>query len=149
MANTKGSKEWFEAKAKARAALEARLSGQPEAAVVDTTVGHVEGPEGTWNTSGVELPVVLGAVRDVRPETRDAVSLEGLKELGVPVRTEADRAELEAQAEAAPVSSQDTIAVRRLDDELLEVTGNAPEKEDDKADKPAAKKASAKKASSR
>lgn len=128
----KGSKEWAEAKAKAREELERRLlAGEPHAAVVDTTVGHVEGPAGTWNTSGVELPIDPTRVRDVRPETRDAVSLEGLKEVGVPVRTEADRADLERELEAAAPAEGSDVPVRKFDEPV----------EDEKAEKPAKKAA--------
>jgi hypothetical protein len=104
----KFSKEWKASKEEGRKALELRVAAERSGvAIVDTTVGHIEGRDGTWNTSGVELPLDLSAVRDVRPETRDAVSLEGLKAIGVPVRTEADLPELEA---ASAVSDSDPLA---------------------------------------
>lgn len=59
----KGSKEWLEAKAAGRAALDARTMGQvlPER---NTTEGHVEGEPGTWNTSGTEVAHPISLERD-------------------------------------------------------------------------------------
>jgi hypothetical protein len=124
----KNLKERSESKAAGREALDA---GQLErkAAVVDTTVGHVEGPAGTWNTSGVELPTDLSAVRDVRVETRDAVSLDDLKTIGVPVRAAEDRAELIAEAAAADAATvEEEAGVRVYDDILYGSDAEAPAK---------------------
>lgn len=106
----KFSKEWLEAKKKGREAIDAGEQSAP--VILDGTVGHEEGPVGTWNTSGVELPVNTGAVRDVRPETSDAVSLEGLRELGVPVRSEADFVEGPTPAEKTVVAETRDAKVR-------------------------------------
>lgn len=88
----KDLKKRAEEKERAREALDQMVYGGDATAfpLRDTTIGHVEGPEGTWNTSGVEVPRQTGAVRDVRPETGDVVSVENLKEIGVPVRDASD-----------------------------------------------------------
>lgn len=107
----KGSKEYREAKEKGREALDRLVYEGDRSAfpLRDSTVGHVEGPPGTWNTSGVEVPMNAASVRDVRPETGDTVSLEGLKELGVPIRDESDftKERPAPAAEPARVETQD------------------------------------------
>lgn len=71
----KGSKEWNDAKAEARKALDAKVFGDVLPAI-DDTEGHREGPVGTWNTSGTEVakPEVLERDRydeQVRNGSRD------------------------------------------------------------------------------
>lgn len=40
------------------------LSAKAEIPVRDDTEGHVEGPEGTWNTSGIEVAKPVALHRD-------------------------------------------------------------------------------------
>lgn len=134
----KGSKEFAESKKAAREALDAATYGKEGYALRDSTVGHVEGPPGTWNTSGVEVPANAAAVRDVRPETGDTVSLEGLKELGVPVRDESDYTNkpMEASAVVTAPETQD----RTLEIKAAREAVEAGEKVEKKAAKEAKKK---------
>lgn len=127
----KGSKEFQESKQKAREELDAADAGAPR--LRDSTVGHQEGPPGTWNTSGVEVPMNAASVRDVRPETGDVVSLEGLKELGVPVRDESD---YRAGQEPAPAP----VAAPETEDRTMQISAAREAVEASEADEKKAAK---------
>lgn len=132
----KGSKEYFESKQKAREELDLKTFNEEAYMLRDSTVGHIDGPAGTWNTSGVEVPMDATRVRDVRPETRDAVSLEGLKELGVPVRDESDYSNkpVDAPVVTAPETQDRTLEIKAAR-EAVEAEDKESAKEDKKTSK--------------